>query len=464
MHCVRAVLARLRGEVMTTDSSYFANQRPNRKDAEFMPEVEGVMLEDSPWLSRVTLWVVCACLVAAVVWAKFAILEEVTTGQGKAIPSSKIQVIQNLEGGIVSEIFVREGQVVEKGDVLLRLDDTRFLSNKGESDADRLALIARIERLTAEAEGRPLKMPEEIASKAPQLALDEEGLYRSRQDRLQSEQRTLGEQLRQKQQELAEYRSKAQQYSSGLGLVQQELNMSQPLVKSGAISQVEILRLRRTAVEMRGSLDATKLAIPRAESAINEIKSKVDESELAFRSDAFKELNDARTELKKLSASTEAIDDRVSRTTVVSPVRGIVKQLKVNTIGGVVQPGNDMIEIVPLDDNLLIEAKVRPQDVAFLHPGQKAMVKFSAYDYTIYGGLKANLELISADTITDDEGNSFYLIQVRTEKSHLGGDDHPLTIIPGMIATVDIVTGEKSVLDYLLKPVLKARTEALRER
>lgn len=444
--------------------AYFSSLGRHRQDTEFMPEVDGAVLEDSPWFSRITIWVVSACLLSALSWAHFAVLDEVTKGEGKAIPSSKIQVIQNLEGGIVSEIFAREGQVVNKGDVLLRLDDTRFLSNQGETEADRLALIARIERLTAEAEGRPVTMPEEIARSAPQLAEDEQALYRSRQQRLQSEQRTLGEQLRQKSQELAEFRAKAQQYRASLGLLQQELNMSQPLVATGAISQVEILRLRRSVVEMRGALDATNLAIPRAEAAVNEIKSKVDESELAFRSDAFNELNDARTELKKITATSSAIEDRVSRTTVISPVNGIIKQLKVNTIGGVVQPGSDMLEIVPLEDNLLIEAKVRPQDVAFLHPGQKAMVKFSAYDYTIYGGLKANLELISADTITDDEGKSFYLIQVRTEKSHLGSEEHPLLIIPGMIATVDIITGHKSVLDYLLKPVLKARNEALRER
>ncbi|NQD91991.1 HlyD family type I secretion periplasmic adaptor subunit [Pseudomonas sp. CrR25] len=445
-------------------ADYFTLLHRHKQDTEFMPEVDGAILEDSPWFSRITIWAVSACLIVALIWANFAVLEEVTTGEGKAIPSSKIQVIQNLEGGIVSEIFVREGQVVSKDDVLLRLDDTRFLSNQGEAEADRLALIARIERLTAEAEGRPIAMPEVITRSASQLAEDELALYRSRQQRLHSEQRTLGEQLRQKSQELAEFRSKAQQYRASLGLLQQELNMSQPLVATGAISQVEILRLRRSAVEVRGSLDATNLAIPRAEAAVSEIRSKIEESELEFRSEAFKMLNEARTELKKITATSSAIEDRVSRTTVVSPVKGIIKQLKINTIGGVVQPGSDMLEIVPLEDNLLIEAKVRPQDVAFLHPGQKAMVKFSAYDYTIYGGMKANLELISADTITDEEGNSFYLIQVRTDKSHLGSDEHPLLIIPGMIATVDIITGEKSVLDYLLKPVLKARAEALRER
>lgn len=433
-------------------------------ERDYMPELAGATLQDSPRLSRVTVWLAAALLLIALIWAKFAVLDEVTMGEGKAIPSSKVQVIQNLEGGIVTEIFVREGQMVNKGDTLLRLDDTRFLSNKGESEADRYALTAQVERLSAEAEGRPFKLSEEVRSKAPQVAEDELSLFQSRQRRLTSEKQTLSEQLRQKTQELAEFRSKLEQYRSGLALLQQELDMSTPLVGSGAISPVEILRLKRSAVEARGSLNATSLAIPRAEAAVAEIRSKIEESEAGFRSEAAKELNDKRTELSKITATSIAIDDRVTRTTVVSPVHGIIKLLKVNTIGGVVQPGSDLLEIVPLEDNLLIEAKVRPQDVAFLHPGQAAMVKFSAYDYTIYGGLKAKLELIGADTVTDDKGNAFYLIQVRTDKNHLGGDSKPLLIIPGMTATVDIITGHKSVLDYLLKPVLKARTEALRER
>ena len=447
----------------TAPRGYFARFNKNA-DSEFMPEVAGVAQEDSPRWSRLTVWIAAALIISALLWAKFAVLQEVTMGEGKAIPSSKVQVIQNLEGGIVTEIFVREGQMVNKGDTLLRLDDTRFRSNKGESEVDRFTLTAQVERLSAEAEGRPFKLSDEVVAKAPQVAEDERSLFEQRQRRLASEQRTLSEQLRQKTQELAEFRSKQGQFSSSLGLLQQEMNMSAPLVGTGAVSPVEILRLKRAAVEIRGSLNATTLAIPRAESAINEIKSKIDESEQSFRSEAAKELNEKRAELSKITATSIAIDDRVTRTTVTSPVHGVIKQLKVNTIGGVVQPGSDMVEIVPLEDNLLIEAKVRPQDVAFLHPGQKAMVKFSAYDYTIYGGLSAKLELIGADTITDDKGNSFYLIQVRTDKHHLGGDVKPLLIIPGMVATVDIITGEKSVLDYLLKPVLKARTEAMRER
>lgn len=447
---------------MSSAQGYF---HPGRQvDTEFMPEVVGVAAQDSSRGSRITVWITAALIICALVWAKFAVLQEVTMGEGKAIPSSKVQVIQNLEGGIVTEIFVREGQIVNKGDTLLRLDDTRFLSNKGESEVDKYTLMAQVDRLSAESEGRPFKPSAVVLAKAPQVAADEQSLYDSRQRRLASEQRTLQEQLRQKTQEVAEFRSKQDQYRNQLGFIQQELSMSAPLVNSGAVSPVEIIRLKGKASEARGQMDATSLAIPRAEAAINEIKSKIQESQDSFRSDAAKDLNDKRADLAKASATSIAIDDRVTRTTVTSPVKGIVKTLKVNTIGGVVQPGSDMVEIVPLEDNLLIEAKVRPQDVAFLHPGQKAMVKFSAYDYTIYGGLPAKLELIGADTTTDDKGNTFYLIQVRTDKNHLGSDAKPLLIIPGMVATVDIITGEKSVMDYLLKPVLKARTEALRER
>ncbi|MEE5058351.1 HlyD family type I secretion periplasmic adaptor subunit [Pseudomonas alliivorans] len=442
---------------MTTSGSRHIEHR-------FLPYRSAAVADPSSRTLSLTVWVTAALLLSALLWAGFAVLEEVTTGEGKAIPSSKVQVIQNLEGGIVTDIFVREGQVVNKGDTLLRLDDTRFMSSRSESEVDRLTLTAQVERLAAEAEGRPLTLPAQVTSSAPQVAADEHALYESRQRRLASEQRTLNEQLRQKTQELAEFRSKQEQFRSSLALVQQELDMSAPLVGSGAVSPVEILRLKRNAVEIRGSMNANTLAIPRAEAAISEIRSRVQESELGFRADAARELNEKRNDLARISASRIAIDDRMSRTTVVSPVRGIVKTLKVNTIGGVVQPGSDLMEIVPLEDNLLIEAKVRPQDVAFLHPGQKAMVKFSAYDYTLYGGLPARLELIGADTVTDDKDNSFYLIQVRTDSNHLGSDSKPLLIIPGMIATVDIITGEKSVMDYLLKPVLKARAEALRER
>ncbi|MNQ54247.1 Hemolysin secretion protein D, chromosomal [compost metagenome] len=299
----------------------------------------------------------------------------------------------------------------------------------------------------------------------PVQAASEESLYISRRQQLHDEIGGLQEQLIQRQQELREFTSKQAQYRQALGLQRQEINMSEPLVAQGAVSPVEVLRLKRAEVETRGQLDATTLAIPRAESAIKEVQRKIDETRGKFRSEALTQLNEARTDLNKAQATGKALEDRVSRTLVTSPVRGIVKQLLVNTIGGVIQPGSDMVEIVPLDDTLLVEAKIRPQDIAFLHPGQEAIVKFTAYDYTVYGGLKAKLEQIGADTITDeDKKTTYYMITLRTDRSHLGTDEKPLLIIPGMVASVDIITGKKSILSYLLKPIIKARAEALHER
>ncbi|MDZ3828028.1 MULTISPECIES: HlyD family type I secretion periplasmic adaptor subunit [Pseudomonas] len=430
-----------------------------------LPEVNKALIEDAPRVVRLTIWAIIGFFIFLLLWANFAVIDEVTKGDGKAIPSSKIQKIQNLEGGIVSELFVKEGQIVEAGAPLIRLDDTRFASNVGETEADRLSMLLRVERLSAEVDDRPLNFPEDVLKAVPGQAKSEESLYISRRQQLHDEIGGLQEQLIQRQQELREFSSKQAQYRQQLGLQRQEINMSEPLVAQGAVSPVEVLRLKRAEVETRGQLDATTLAIPRAESAIKEVQRKIDETRGKFRSDALTQLNEARTDLNKAQATGKALEDRVSRTLVTSPVRGIVNKLLVNTIGGVIQPGSDMVEIVPLDDTLLVEAKIRPQDIAFLHPGQEAIVKFTAYDYTIYGGLKAKLEQIGADTITDeDKKTTYYIIKVRTERSHLGTDEKPLLIIPGMVASVDIITGKKSVLSYLLKPIIRARAEALHER
>ncbi|EPA98790.1 MULTISPECIES: HlyD family type I secretion periplasmic adaptor subunit [Pseudomonas] len=430
-----------------------------------LPEVNKALIEDAPRVVRLTIWTIIAFFVFLMLWANFAVIDEVTKGDGKAIPSSKIQKIQNLEGGIVAELFVSEGQIVEAGAPLIRLDDTRFASNVGETEADRLSMLLRVERLSAEVDDRPLNFPSDVLKAVPGQAASEESLYISRRQQLQDEIGGLQEQLIQRQQELREFTSKQSQYRTALGLQRQEINMSEPLVAQGAVSPVEVLRLKRAEVETRGQLDATTLAIPRAESAIKEVARKIEETRGKFRSEALTQLNEARTDLNKAQATGKALEDRVSRTMVTSPMRGIVNKLLVNTIGGVIQPGSDLVEIVPLDDTLLVEAKIRPQDIAFLHPGQEATVKFTAYDYTIYGGLKARLEQIGADTITDeDKKTTYYVIKLRTERSHLGTDEKPLLIIPGMVASVDIITGKKTVLSYLLKPIIRARAEALHER
>ncbi|MGL6242250.1 HlyD family type I secretion periplasmic adaptor subunit [Pseudomonas sp.] len=430
-----------------------------------LPEVNKALIEDAPRVVRLTIWAIIGFFVFLMLWANYAVIDEVTKGDGKAIPSSKIQKIQNLEGGIVSELFVTEGQIVDAGAPLIRLDDTRFASNVGETEADRLSMLLRVERLSAEVDDRPLNFPTDVLKAVPGQAASEESLYISRRQQLHDEIGGLQEQLIQRQQELREFTSKQSQYRNGLSLQRQEIAMSEPLVAQGAVSPVEVLRLKRAEVETRGQLDATTLAIPRAESAIKEVQRKIDETRGKFRSEALTQLNEARTDLNKAQATGKALEDRVSRTLVTSPVRGIVNKLLVNTIGGVIQPGSDLVEIVPLDDTLLVEAKIRPQDIAFLHPGQEATVKFTAYDYTIYGGLKARLEQIGADTITDeDKKTTYYIIKLRTDRSHLGTDEKPLLIIPGMVASVDIITGKKTVLSYLLKPIIRARAEALHER
>ncbi|WQG59239.1 HlyD family type I secretion periplasmic adaptor subunit [Pseudomonas sp. RTB3] len=434
-------------------------------DGQPMPEVEKALIDDAPRIVRLTIWGIIAFFVFLLLWAHFAIIDEVTKGEGKAIPSSKIQKIQNLEGGIVAQIYVHEGQIVEAGAPLVRLDDTRFASNVGETEADRVSMELRVERLSAVVDDRPLNITPAARKAVPNQAANEESLYLSRRQQLADEIGGLQQQLIQRQQELREFSSKQEQYRNSLSLLRQEIGMSEPLVKQGAVSPVEVLRLKRSEVETRGQLDGTTLAIPRAQAAINEVQRKIDETRGRFRSEALTQLNEARTDLSKAQSTAKGLEDRVNRTMVTSPVRGIVKQMLVNTVGGVIQPGSDLAEIVPLDDTLLIEARIRPQDIAFLHPGQEAMIKFTAYDYTIYGGMKGKLEQIGADTVQDEEKkNTFYVIKLRTERSHLGTDEKPLLIIPGMVASVDIITGKKSVLSYLLKPIIKSRAEALHER
>lgn len=435
-----------------------------RDDEQFISDVNAAVLMGASRSSHLILAATVLFLVVALLWAANATLDEVTRGEGKVIPSSKIQIVQNLEGGILERILVREGELVERDQPLLQLDDTRFSSTFRETRLKYLALLAKSARLQAEANNQPLQIPEIVWQERGDLARNEVALFESRVVELESNLSILREQESQTGHELAELRSKKNKIARSYELVRQELVMSEPLADEGAISEVEILRLKRSVNDLRGDLDASRLAIPRLQSAMEEMKDKIGDLEISFRTQARGELNEVEAELSGVEETLRSQQDRVSRTLVRSPVKGEVKQVKVTTIGGVIQPGMDLIEIVPIEGTLLVEAHVRPADIAFLRPNQDAQVKLTAYDYAIYGGLPAKLEHISADTITNEDGESFYLIRVRTERSHLGTDDNPLKIIPGMTAVVDILTGKKTVLDYLMKPVLRAREMALRER
>ena len=435
-----------------------------REDADFMPATLAVLFQRPPKPAFLIIRWTLVMLVVAIVWAAFSNLDEITVGDGKVIPSSQVQVIQNLEGGIVSAIPVRVGDTVKKGDVVMQLDETRFASSVGESKAKNDALMAKIARLTAESAGTVFEAPADLLQANPNVVLEEKALYENRQRELDAALGVLRQQVSQRSQEIAEKKAKQTQLQQSYDLSARELKMSKPLLAQGVMSEVEILRIERQVNDMRGELEATKLAIPRLEAQLAEARNKLEGQQAKFRSDAAIELGQARADFAGTSASSIAVEDRLARTAIRSPVTGTIKQLKFATVGGVIQPGVEVMEIVPLEDNLLIEAKIRPADVGFLRPGQNALVKISAYDFSIYGGLDATVENITADSITNEKGESFYLVRVRTAKNALGTADKPLPIIPGMLATVHIRTGQKSVLSYLLKPVVKAKYDALRER
>ncbi|HCZ48356.1 MAG TPA: HlyD family type I secretion periplasmic adaptor subunit [Gammaproteobacteria bacterium] len=439
-----------------------------RADLDFMDDAVAVDVDPAHPAGHLILVAVAVLLVVGLVWAALAEVDEVTHAEGQIIPSSQVQVVQNLEGGIVQEILVREGDVVDKGQILVRIDDTRFASSYQEGRLKYLALLAQVSRLIAETEGKPLQLPDEVKQDAPQLAEDARRLYHTRQQELASTVQILEQQRDQRRQELAEMRSLSGQLERSYALLREELVRTEPLAAEGVISQVELLRLKRQVNEIRGDLDGVRLRLPAARAALDEAESKIEDARIKFRTEAQAQLNEAKAELAATAENNTAALDRVTRTAVRSPMRGTVKRLKVSTVGGVVQPGMDLVEIVPLEDTLLVEAKVQPRDIAFLHPGQRAMVKLTAYDSTIYGALEATLEHISADAITQEDGRgeerSYYLIRVRTRDRGYVKDGVSLPIIPGMTATVDVLTGRKSVLKYMLWPIERARERALRER
>jgi len=446
-------------------SDLISKQRQLSEDKNFITDVNEANLYGASFHSHLILWLTFLFLMIALIWANFATLDEVTRGSGKIIPSSHIQVVQNMEGGILSEILVKEGDLVEKGQALLQLDEIRFASSLNETQLKYYELLANAARLTAETTGQPLKIPQEIIDNYPSYAEHTRHLYDSNKSQLDANTQILQQQVVQREQELIELKSKENQIARSYQMLKKEMEMSEPLVAQGAMSEVEMLRLQRSSNDLNGELSSAKLAIPRLQASLNETRNKLNEQKIRFQTDAMKLLNETKSELDRTSESLLAMKDRVTRTRIISPLKGTVKQLKITTIGGVIQPGMDLVEIVPVDDQLLVQAEIRPADIAFLRPGQDAMIKLTAYDFSIYGGLEAKLEHISPDTIINEEDKkSYYQIRLRTTKNYLEKNGDRLNIIAGMNADADILTGRKTVLDYLLKPILKAKQRALRER
>ena len=424
---------------------------------------------DSDWLlaqqetlrARNLLRLVVLFFIAMIAWASIAEVDEVTRGEGRVIPSSQVQIVQAVDGGVVEQIHIREGQIVNRGETLLRIDPTRFVSNFRENRSQLLALTVRAARLRALVQRQPFEAPEAAKQQIPDILALESRLYQSTQDELDAQISIAKRQLEQREREVQEARSRRDQAKKALALATRELRVTRPLQGSGAVSEVEILRLERDIARLTGERDQAIARILRLQSAMAESKRKIEEVELNFRNRLQGELAETLAKLDSLKESGTGLADRVAKAEVLSPVRGTIKRVLVSTRGAVVQPGQALVEIVPLDDALLLEARIAPRDIGFLRPDMPAVVKFTAYDFAIYGALEAKVEHISADSVIDEKGNAFFLIRLRTDKSFIGDG---LPIIPGMVAEVDVLTGRKTILDYLLKPILRAKNRALTER
>ena len=396
---------------------------PNSQD--WVVDAQWEKMQQEPASARLLLYLICLTFICLIVWSGFANLDEVARGEGRVIPSNKLQLIQSYDGGMVEKINAK---------------------------------VARLRALTQKKE---LVFSESVIKNAPRVVQHERSLYLSNSQELEQQVSIHKRQLEQRHQDYIEAKAALEQHTSALRLTNRELSVTRPLLRTGAISDIDIIRLERQIVDLNGEINRTKAVINRSLSAINEAKNKVTEVELVMINRWNNELSEALLRLDSIKETESGLADKVTQTEIRSPVKGTVQRLLVNTVGGILQPGSDVMEIVPLDDQLVVEAKIPPKDIAFLRPGQSAMIKFSAYDFAVYGGLEAEVLHISADTITDDRENTFYLVQLKTTKNNFSKE---LTIIPGMTTQVDIITGKKTVLEYILKPVLRATSQAMTER
>lgn len=421
--------------------------------------------DDIPLSQHIILVVVAAFFVVFILWANFASLDEVTRGNGTVVPSTEVQILQSLEGGIIEEISVREGDSVKTGQVLIRLRDVGASSDLGATNKRYLGLKAQATRLQAEAEGNPLPaFDAKLLEEVPESVASQKEAYQANKQSLDSQLAVLEERLSQRKQEIRELNSRISDLRSVIRLSKEEMDMIAPLVERGSAPKVELIQLERAMQEQQTELNSLLTSLPRTRSAAEEAEARKNELINSAKATAQNELSATTIEMNSLKESLTGLSDRKDRTEITSRVDGTVKDIKATSIGGVVQPGQDLIEIVPEDDQLIVVAHIRPADIAFLHPGQNAVVKITAYDYSIYGGLRGELIDISADAISNEEGETFYRVKVRTNDNSLKREGQELKIIPGMVASIDILTGEKTVMEYILKPLIKTLDSAMNER
>ncbi len=438
--------------------------RDDAEDLQFMEELEAAVRLKPSATSNLMLYSVAALIFFLVAWMMVSQLDEMTHGEGQVVPSSEIQIVQSLEGGVLQELMVAEGESVRKGQVLAKISDVAFASQEQGTEAQQDSLMIKKARLEAEANGKPFSIPEALSQKVPVIAQNEENLYKSRQRELENARAIQNEKISSANAQISEINAKVARLSESKKLTAQELEITRKMVEQRAVPKLDEIRLSRELNDISGQINEAAQQRQALEAELRGAQKERDDQDNKFKSQALGELNDVQTQLSQLKSSLTAIGDRVDRSELRSPVDGVVNKIMLKTIGGVVEPAMKLVEIVPMDNNLKIIARVPPSEIAFLHAGQPVKVKISAYDAQRYGSLDGKLTRLGANSVTDSKGNIFFEIEVRTDKNHLGTEEKPLPITPGMVAQVEIITGKRSILEYLMKPVLRTKDRALTER
>ncbi len=434
------------------------------KDTDFMDELEAAERETPPLPVILVLLAIAAFVIGVIFWTYVTEIDELIRGSGQVVPSSDVQIVQSLEGGILQEILVSEGERVKKGQILLRISDVQFSSEERGTEARSLALQAKKARLVAEAGGKKFVLSKEIVEKVPMVAENEKSLYESRQKELKRSFSILDERINKASADLGEVKAEIDRLYSSRKLLKKEYEITKTMVAKKALPKLEQMRIERELSDISGQINTKinkKKGLEADLSAVkNERLSQIDK----FRSNALQELSEVETQIAALQESLKSIGDRVYRTEIRSPVDGLVNSIRLKTIGGVVEPAMRLVEIIPLDNELKIIANIEPSDIAFLRKGQPVKVKITAYDSQIYGELDGKLTRIAANSTTDREGNIKFEIEVRTVRNYLGTKENPLPITPGMVAQVNIITGKRTIFHYLIKPIQRGWDMALRER
>ena len=433
-------------------------------DKEFMNELEAATRMKPSTASHFMLLTIVSLVMAFFIWAGTSEIEEITHGSGQVVPTQEIQVVQSLEGGILTELLIREGQQVKKGQILLKVNDVAFASEERGTEARTLALKAKKARLDAEAAGKTFTVPQEVVDKFPDIARNEQALYQSRQQELSNAKSILDNKISSARAGIREAQAKINRFADSRKSLNQELSITKRMVAQKAVPQIEEIRLNREISNIAGQIREAGQKKSGLEADLRGAQRERADREDKFKSQVLGELNDIESQISQLSENLTAIGERVDRAEIKSPVDGVVNKIAIKTIGGVIEPAMQLVEIVPLDDDLKIIARVTPQEIAFLRPEQEANIKISAYDSQRYGSLKGSLVRIGANSVNDNDGNIFFEIELQADQNYLGSQENPLPITPGMVAEVEIITGDRTILSYLAKPVLRAKDKALTER